>query len=362
MFVFYFHNRLNWYYKRIMSTDPVILWKITVSGPFVTLYSENDYIFIIKNKNYSIVQPFLVEHMPAHGENVLDSLYSSNLRDTHTHVTLPCKKSIVAELKELLEFIGEHNKPNKKLINSDSIEKCVAAYQRYLNTASLDEHKKNVNYLLMRWIGPHINREIMPWISLEDESLSLEKKSSNNMEILDHEMVGIAIMQFLDCPNQNSFEQFNNEITGLLSSSPRLEIDLINKIRELMPKSSTDLFNHFVNQNPIFSFASLLGSGALILKICNMLALDEITLLVAGGLILYGPSLAEQGFTLVSKYINSEDKNSIWAEQRKAEKMDGFGLKLPSGTAHLMFYGSSDRDSIQTNEPSLRANSVSYRK
>lgn len=63
-----------------------------------------------------------------------------------------------------------------------------------------------------------------------------------------------------------------------------------------------------------------------------------------------------------SSVLLSKTRNSIWAEQRKVEKMDGFGLKLFSGTAHLWPYNSSDKDSIQTNEPPLRANSVSYRK
>jgi len=332
MFVFHFHHRLTWYYKKIMESDPLILWKITVSGPFVTLYSNNEYIFIANNNYYNIVRPFFVEHISAHDENLVENLISSELRHEHTHVTLPCNKNMVTELRELLEFIGEHNTKTNKLIDSDLIDECIAAYQSYLNSASLDEHKKNVCYLLMRWIGTDINYEkSLPFLLTREADRFLEVKSLNNTNQLDFDKIGTSIIHFLDCPNQYSFEQFGNVMTEIFSHCPRLGADSRNKIFELMPLSSTHLFNRFLGEHPIFSFFS----GIMIIKMLNMLSLNGIVLLLVYGSPLYSPSLAEKGFAFLSKCVNGEDRdgfNSLaLAEIRKKNK----GLLLFSDSGEM---------------------------
>lgn len=165
----------------------------------------------------------------------------------------------------------------------------------------------------MRWIGPYVNRKNMPYFSSWDEKRLLEKPSSNEIAALDVEVIGITIINFLDQPNQISFEQLRHKIYEffkLLNKFPQLEDNLIIKLIELIPKSSTDSFNHFFSDNTILASSGLIASCILIFKICNVLALD-LTILMAVGLFLYGSSLAEKGYTLFSKCLNSEDKYSF---------------------------------------------------
>jgi hypothetical protein len=328
MFTFNF----SWLHWDIIINLDSILMKLTVSGPFVTLYSKNDYLFIVESKNYGIIHPFLREHSFAHGENILYNFYPSSLQGTHTHVILPCKKSIVTELRELLEFIARHNTQSKKLIDSDLIEKCIEAYQDYLSTSSLDENKKNANCLLMRWIGPYFReidpifnpdiREIDPVTDpLGHENKFLEKSLSNDIEIPDVEKVVLAIIKYLDSPNQNSFEQLRNEafnFFALLNNFPHLKKDQIRTLIGLMPESSTYLFNQFVSRLPTYAngiaYGSLLASFISISKICELFSHDLSVLVVGGlflGLFLYAPYLAEKGYSLFLQLINAPDKTNI---------------------------------------------------
>ncbi|MBA2709873.1 MAG: hypothetical protein H0U57_04685 [Tatlockia sp.] len=227
---------------------------------------------------------------------------------------MPCKANIVSELEELLELIESHNTPNKKLIDSDLIENCLEAYQHYLNTSSLDEHKKNVRYLLLRWIGPYINREMSFFLFPSQDENELVDQPFSKGEPPNTEKIGLSIINFLDSLNQNSFEELRNESFNFFESLkefPQLKKNLIYELIKLTPETTTDSFNQIFNLYPISAYGGLFASGLFILTLCEMLAPKEATYLIAAGLVLYGPSLAEKGYTLISKHFNHEDKVSF---------------------------------------------------
>lgn len=192
----------------------------------------------------------------------------------------------------------------------------------------------------MQWVGSYINTRHL---------ISEEESSLNNMKAYNVEKVGLAIIKFLDSPNENSFEQFSNKIFNLfkLFRRQQLKIGSISKLFQLMPKSSADSFNHFFYQYPIFSLGSLFASGALIvtltLKIFTMLPEEAVFYLVIPGLFLYGPSLAEKGYTFILKCINSEDgdfNNPKIAEIRSKYK-------------NLLMFSDKDSKSMRVVSPSF---------
>ena len=314
MFTYYFKS-LQTFVDGVVSGNKM-LWKITVSGAYVTLYPTflTNYTFLFDSGKYGYISRFFIEHSSAHGGNPLVELYPSF---PHVHVVLLCQQGIVSELIELLEFISEHNQPNKKLIDSNLIPKCIEAYQYYLSTASLDERKDIANNLLMRWVAPFINGSSSTFGQSQDSSSSSQLLPTM-VEVPCSEKVGLAVIGLLKNSTQDSLETLrkeSREFFSLISNATKpKKKEAVLEIMELMLISSTTSFSLTVRENPVLGYGCLIGSFFATLLLASVL--NEVVLgfkeayvvfTVIFVTVLFLPSLAKEAHTIISKCVT---KNS----------------------------------------------------
>lgn len=309
MFVFEFKNRLQFYSSRLFKDEVPIVWKITITGPFVTLYSTTEFGKLLsKTKNYSFIHPHFIEHLSAHGANSLGGYVLEILEDNHSHVVLPCKQNPITELTELLQLLAKHSK-EKLLINQEWIAPCLKAYQSYLDKMSPDDCKNHLMNLILKWAAPEIDRSIVRDLY---QNSGIKKGRKNPPVIPSIEDLQTKIAQCVATPNLNNYELVRVECTELFAKlntcTAKTSTEIVTNLLLTVPHSSTLLFTRFTSEHLHLVFGTVCFSFFSGLLLLNSLGLNDLVAPYAFAFLIYAPNLAEKSYAALSNWITETKK------------------------------------------------------